>query len=190
MTRARAARSRVALFVLPLLGLVLPLIAGARPSLEGPEPAHTGGFGEPTCGACHRGPPGAAEASLEVDGLPERWQADQTYRLDVVLRAAGLRRGGFQLAIRFTDGVQAGSLAGEEGRTRVTIHNNIAYAHHVATGTEPIEPGALRWTLHWTPPTRGGSVVIHAAGNAANDDNSEFGDTIVTMSRTIAGPGK
>jgi hypothetical protein len=47
------------------------------------------------------------------------------------------------------------------------------------------------WAVEWTAPAQAlADVAIHVAANAANDDNSEFGDHIFTAESTIAAPGK
>jgi hypothetical protein len=174
------------------IGLVAPLLAAAvRPSIEGPEPGHTGGFGEPTCRVCHAGLADTT-ARVTLEGLPDAWAPGQAYSFEVVLRGENLLRGGFQLSARWADGdvrgTQAGTLEVGDERATVTGHTNgITYAHHIAEGTTPTSPGSVRWALTWTSPDTASatSVVFHVAGNAANDDNSELGDLIVTGASTV-----
>ena len=86
---------------------------------------------------------------------------------------------GFQLSARFEDGGSAGTLAAADSCVRVfTSGAGVAYASHTEAGTVPREAGRAEWTVRWTAPEAGGAVVFHAAGNAANDDASEFGDRI------------
>ncbi len=47
-------------------------------------------------------------------------------------------------------------------------------------------PGRAVWQLSWRAPIEGERVVFHVAGNASNDDNSEFGDFIMLGSRETA----
>src|SRR5437667_371998 len=72
-----------------------------------------GGFGEPTCRACHSdaglNEPGG---ELAITGAPAGYEAGRTYQLEIVLRRAGMLRAGFQLAARFADGSPAGAPAG------------------------------------------------------------------------------
>lgn len=172
-----------------LTGLAVPLLAAsARPSAEGPLPGHTGGFGEPTCTECHMSSDDGG-ANVVLDGLPAAWAPGREYSFDVVVRATDLGRGGFQLSARFAeDGTQAGTLEVADGRGRTTTPEpgGIQYAHHVYDGTPPTAPGVARWTIVWTAPAQGtGAVAFHVAANAANDDNSEFGDRIVTAADTV-----
>lgn len=173
-----------------LTGLAVPLIAAsARPSAEGPLPGHTGGFGEPTCTECHMGSGDDGGASVVVEGLPAAWIPGTAYRLVIAVTAPELRRGGFQLAARFAaDGTQAGTLEVADGRGRTTMPepDGVQYAHHLYDGTAPTAAGVARWTIVWTAPAQGtGAVAFHVAANAANDDNSEFGDRIVTAAATV-----
>jgi hypothetical protein len=171
-----------------LMGPAGPLAAGC-PRAEGPLPGHTGGFGEPTCSACHQGP-GPTGASVRILGLPAAWTPATEYRFDVVVQGDAIRRGGFQLSARFADGpgagAQAGSLAPTGTRVHATAGAHIEYIHHTYEGTAASSPGSVRWTLQWTSPAHGvGAIAFHVSGNASNDDNSEFGDAIVAASDTV-----
>ena len=155
-----------------------------------PLPEHTGGFGEPTCHACHFAEPlNAPGGSLALEGVPPAYTPGATYRLTVRLRKPDMRRGGFQLAGRFADGSAAGQQAGtlrpvDAERVAITPAGSTAvqYAHHTLDGTALAHPDAAEWTLEWTPPdTARGPVVFHAAANAANDDASAFGDFVYTQ---------
>lgn len=175
------------LIALLSLGLAVPLLGAA--SAEGPLPGHTGGFGEPTCAACHQGP-GPADARVRLTDVPAAWQRLATYRITVEVNAAALRRGGFQLAARWATGPAEGRQAGRfevaGPGARVTESGGIAYVHHTYEGTSASEPGRVVWTVDWRSPTEGiGAIWFHVAANAANDDNSEFGDSIVTAERQV-----
>ena len=175
------------------LALALALATGAALSAlppsaiayrTGPPAAHTGGFGEGTCTACHW-----SEADERRDGgltleVPAAYEPGKTYTLRVRLEDPALRSAGFQLSARFDDGAgvdtgaQAGSLAASDsGVVVVTSGKGIQYASHTDVGVAPAEPGRAAWIVRWTAPA-GGPVVFHAAANAADDDASEFGDRI------------
>lgn len=153
----------------------------------GPPAAHTGGFGEPTCATCHF-QDGAATidegAALGIDA-PDRYEPGATYDVRITLTDPDAEAAGFQLAVRFADGSaagsQAGSLAGGDSTVRIlTGEAGVEYASQTEIGTRLREPGHALWIVRWTAPAgaEGGTVVFHAAGNAANDDDSEFGDRI------------
>ncbi len=42
-----------------------------------------------------------------------------------------------------------------------------------------------KWQFQWEAPERRAPVVLHVAANAANQDDSEFGDSIHTRELTI-----
>jgi len=159
---------------------------------EAPPPAYTGGFGEPTCQACHFDADvnsGAGKAVLH--GVPVTYAPGGVYRITVAVTQAQIKAGGFELTARYEDGTQAGSLAtapADRGRAGVTPADGVQYVHHVLAGIEPITHDTVRWALLWTAPQRPGTVVFHLAGNAGNNDESPIGDFIYTASaRTTAG---
>jgi len=161
----------------------------------GPPPAHTGGFGEPTCRACHSdaglNEPGG---ELAITGAPAGYEPGRTYRLEVVLRRGGMLRAGFQLAARFADGAAAGRPAGvvapADGRSMVIWDtlSHVRYIEHTEIGTD-LRDDAGRWLMSWTAPVDArGVVAFHAAGNAADADDSPLGDFIYTTAVRVAPP--
>ena len=102
----------------------------------GPPPGHTGGFGEPTCRACHSDS-GLNElgGDLSIGGVPAAFEPGRRYELEVVLRRAGMLRAGFQLAARYQGvgmvpgGAQAGVLASSDDRTAVVRDSATAPLH-------------------------------------------------------------
>ncbi len=89
---------------------------------------------------------------------------------------------GFQAAIRYAEGAEAGRNAGglrvvDETVERVEA-DSVTYVQHTPEGSFPQEDRG-RWEVEWTAPTEEhGSVVLHTSANAGNDDNSSFGDFI------------
>lgn len=156
------------------------------PYAEGPPLAHTGGFGEPTCHVCHFDQPlNAPGGTLTLEGAPATYEPGETYRLTIRTARPGLKRGGFQAAVRFAGGERAGRPAGTlralDGRVRVVraAGSGVEYAQHTEAGTRGAAPDTARWTLEWTAPGDPlAPVVFHVAANASNDDASEFGDFI------------
>jgi len=163
----------------------------------GPPPGHTGGFGEPTCQACHSdaglNEPGG---ELAITGAPAGYEPGRTYGLEVVLRRARMLRAGFQLSARFADGgggsaaagTPAGVLAPGDGRSVVIWDtlSHVSYIEHNSAGTALLGD-AGRWKVSWTAPGRArGVVIFNAAGNAANDDDSPLGDFIYTTALRVA----
>lgn len=174
-------------------GLALTLGSTAGAYRTGPPAAHTGGFGEPTCATCHYSDAGPGE--LVISG-PDAYTPGEAHELRVTLRDPDMRAGGFQLSARFAAGdgrgTQAGAFQLDDGLAVVTA-GGVEYVGHdddgvrYASGHEPAE-----WRIRWTAPAEGGAVRFHAAANAANDDDSEFGDRVHTASLEIppAGAGE
>lgn len=162
------------------------------PYREGPPPAHTGGFGEPTCAECHFGGPINTDPGTLTVELPEIYEPGRTYRLSVVLAHPEMAVAGFQLAVRFAGGLregeQAGTLRSVGPRTTVTADTSsgVEYGHQTPIGTALSGAGQARWVLEWTAPPVAGDVGVAVAANAANDDASEFGDHVYTAARRVA----
>ena len=163
--------------------------------LDGPPPAHTGGFGDDTCHACHfENDLDAPGGSLRLGGVPDTFDPSVTYRISVSLERPEMGRAGFQLAARVSGGggasEPAGALQTLDGDERVQVvvgSDGMSYAQHTEPGTTLTGPETTSWAIEWRPPADGtGSVTFHAAANAANDDASEFGDFIYTASATTA----
>ena len=170
-----------------LAGCLAPFVLASALAAyrEGPPPAHTGGFAEDTCQACHfDNDVNEALGSLMLEGVPAVFAPGQQYRLTVSLARPGMAAAGFQLAVRVAEGParsrQAGALRAVDERVQVT-HNaetGIFYAQHTETGAAASDSAA--WVVDWTPGPGSSPVAFHVAANAANDDASEFGDFIYT----------
>jgi hypothetical protein len=174
----------------------VPGTTSARASYASNPPlGHTGGFGEPTCRACHLDSAlNHPDATLAVEGLPDRYVSGAVYRITVSVTGSGQGRNGFQASIRFADGPPRGLQAGHLSPTdrRVVVGADtltaIQYAVHSEIGAEPVSAERGEWVVEWTAPLSEGSVILHVAGNSANGDNSPFGDLIHTLERTSEGP--
>jgi hypothetical protein len=163
---------------------------------DGPDPALTGGFGEPTCFQCHNDN-GMNDASgkLNLSGIPDTYTPGKDYTITVTLARPELTRAGFQLAARFDQGNAAGMSAGvlraSNPRTQLLedAARRVTYIEHTLAGSKVERAGTAEWTLEWRAPETGGSVIFHAAGNASNDDRSALGDFIYTTSaHSVAAP--
>ncbi len=173
------------------LSFLIPPTRGSRPNADGPPPGHTGGFGEPTCQHCHLGNQlNAPGGVLGVEGIPAVYMPNERYRIILVLQSEDMGAAGFQAALRFSGGDHAGMQAGrlEPYDTRVVVRTDhstgIEYAQHSARGGI-VEPGALAvWSFFWTAPREAGVVLLHAAANSGNGDNSPLEDLIYTIRET------
>jgi hypothetical protein len=188
--RALALVAAAAAAILPA---ILPRPAGGN--AEGPPPGHTGGFGEPTCRACHFDAPEEPEAgALVVDGVPAVYRPGAEYAITVTLRDPRLESAGFQLAARFAGeesgagasggaegGHQAGRLLASGPRVEIVEQGEppVLYARQTLAGAAPEGDREASWTVRWIAPAEpAGPVLFHAAANAANDDDSELGDAV------------
>ena len=167
--------------------LALPFNASAS-SLEVP-PAHTGGFGQPDCTACHfENDVHEAGTNLSLEGLPAAYQPGQTYDLTIRLADPALRVGGFLLSARAAGTMHCGSPAGAlepvDGRTEKVLHGlpPVEYLRSVDSTLEPHSAPTAIWRLKWTAPDYGNAyVVFHLTANAGNGDGSPLGDQIYAL---------
>lgn len=158
---------------------------------EGPPPGHTGGFGEPTCVACHNAfPLNPEEGRLALDGLPGVVDPGERYALTVTLDVEGTVLAGFQLSARTPDGAQAGRFESPDPRVAVTTPEagRVEYAHTTLEGSRSVQGDRATWTVLWEAPRNPGTVVFNLASNSADGDNSPFGDLVFALERRIDGP--
>lgn len=183
-------RGRVAAAAATLLAAAPLLIAWESRYLDGPPPGFTGDFGEPTCATCHMDAPVVADdPGLALQGVPERFTPGEVYRITVSVHHESIGAGGFQLSARTPAGAQAGSWRAVDQRVRVVTDSTtgVAYVVHTAEGAALVATDSARWTIEWAAPASSGdSVVFSAAANAANGDDSNFGDRILTHRETSA----
>ncbi len=145
--------------------------------------AFTGGFGEETCRSCHfdydLNPDGG---SLEITGIPTKISGEERINIKVTVEREVLGAAGFQLSARYSDGRQAGSfdITGEDRMMfSRAVPDSLEYVQHSDVGTELTEENSSSWTLIWeAPESVSGPVIFNVAANAANSDQSEFGDFI------------
>ncbi len=169
-----------------LAGLTLSYPPCAIAYVEGPPPGNTGGFGEQSCLQCHfDGPLNDPDGSLRLEGVPESYVPGDEYRIDIVLVRSDIRRGGFELAVRFRDGPEAGQQAGVLIPIDSSVDivrgpsRSVQYARQNDLGSSSETEDSFTWSVQWqAPPGSGGPVAINVAANAANDDASELGDWI------------
>lgn len=173
----------LALLTVPALAFLwVPVLAAAY--ADRPPPAHTGGFDEPSCHACHFDAPlDDGKGGVEVTGAPDSYRQGETYEITITVTRPEMVLAGFQVAARFAEGERAGRQAGTwdtvDDRVEIVEASDVEYAHHTPDGTELSGLDRAQWTLEWTAPAdTDAPVVFHAVGNAANGDDSEFGDFI------------
>lgn len=168
-----------------IIGLSIPaddMEPPASDTLAYPEHiagAYTGGFGEESCHSCHFDydlNPG--EGNLEIYA-PETYKAGESLDIEVTVQREDIEKAGFQMTARFEDGSQAGRFELAETLTETPdVDNDVQYLQH-GIGEVTAEGGSKTWAITWNAPEeKTGPVYLNIAVNAANGDDSEFGDWI------------
>lgn len=145
--------------------------------------AFTGGFGEETCRSCHfdydLNPDGG---SLSVSGIPSELSAGELIDINITVERDEMGAAGFQLSARYEDGSQAGKFKiGDNDRIMFSdaVPDSLQYVQHSNEGTNPSAENKNSWTVRWeAPESLKGPVIFNITSNAANGDQSEFGDYI------------
>lgn len=180
------------LILIPALTLTVGfLISKSEPKWPGnfdvyPEHlagAFTGGFNEKTCQSCHFDYDlNKDEGRFSVSGIPRKILPGKTYEFEIIIEREDLGKAGFQFSSRFQDGSQAGVFEiSENERIMFTeqVPDSLQFVQHSTSGTELTEVGKNRWMVKWSAPkSRKDSIYFNIAANAANGDQSEFGDWI------------
>lgn len=143
----------------------------------------TGGFGEETCRSCHfdydLNPDGG---TFSVSGIPDQISEGEAVEIQITVEREELGAAGFQLSARYEDGRQAGRFDIEKNDRVMfskAVPGSLQYVQHTNEGTNPSEEQKSSWTVKWEPPESAeGPIIFNIAANAANGDQSEFGDFI------------
>lgn len=184
------ARVPIAATLAAVLGISGAAAAASAVHDTGPPPAHTGGFGEPTCLICHTGSdPNAFGGSVRIEGLPAAYEPGTTYPLEIVLRADETVTAGFQLSARYADGVARGGAAGvlgpEDHRAVLVEAEAARYLQQSEAGARAPSPEGSSWPITWRAPSGRVPVVFHLAANSGNGDDSPLGDLVYTAVVTL-----
>lgn len=168
-------------------------LVASHPYAEGAPPGFSGGFDEETCHACHfHAEPNSGPGRVAIDGVPAAFSPGERYPLTITVSRAGMKLAGFQLTARFEDGAaQAGTLApgpDESERVAVETQSGVQYAGQKKAGATVGVAGTANWTVVWTAPASGGSVLFHVSANAADGNESADGDFVHTAAARSAPP--
>ncbi|MBI2816952.1 MAG: hypothetical protein HYX72_08425 [Acidobacteria bacterium] len=177
------------LWLAVLCALFVPVVIFSYPGSPPPPSARTGGFGESTCTECHFGTALNAGGGSVSISVPDGYSSDVTYTISVTVSDPTAQRWGFELSSRTQDGRQAGTLsAGSDGFTQlIPSVGGIQYIAHTLAGTRPGTRNSVTFSFNWrAPDTSSGPVVFNAAGNAANNNNTQSGDHIYNTEVTVA----
>ncbi len=189
----------IRLLILPTATLLLGFIFTAPVSNSIAEknnyPEHlagafTGGFGEETCRSCHfdydLNPDGG---SISVSGIPAELPVDEPIEITITVEREDMGAAGFQISARYEDGSQAGKFdIGDNGRIIFSgaVPDSLQYVQHSNEGTNPSAENKNSWMVRWeAPKSLTGPIIFNIASNAANGDQSEFGDYIYAKELNI-----
>ena len=184
------------LVLIPVLALSTGFFISMVETTVGPQmelyPEHlagafTGGFGEETCHSCHFDYDlNWEEGNLSVYGIPDVIEENRVYEFEIIIQREDLMKAGFQLSARYADGSQAGTFQLDKNdRVMFTqqVLDSLQYLQHSKQGILPLEDGENRWDVVWkSPELIPDTIHFHIAANAANGDQSEFGDWIYKQS--------
>jgi len=174
-------------YLVPMIVLLLAGLMLAFSSL--PPNERTGAPGEQTCGTagCH-GNVDVGSGMVELV-VPAEYTAGDTVDIAIDVSNVNQMRWGFEMTVLDASDSPVGELiVAEPVRTqKSTAGNGREYIKHTSTGTDNGTPDSSPgWTVKWASPLSGaGSVTFYAAGNAANGNFSNSGDSIYTTSAVM-----
>ncbi len=162
-------RSMVALILISVAMVVSPAVNSL--------PTGVGGTGIQTSGCnCHAAAP-TATIDVTLDGLPEEYNASETYTITVSFDGgpveSGINSGGFNLW----------ASGGEFTVIDATVQSRApAEVTHTEAGND-----YRTWTLEWMAPSHGRDVAFILHVNSVNGDNSNSGDSWNRLDLSVAG---
>lgn len=159
-------------------------------SSTGAPAGHTGAPGEVTCatGGCHSGTatPVNGTDAIVTDIPASGYVPGETYTITIGGTnplGGNIPRAGFQASIQ-KNGVKAGTIINTGNQTQLISAGK--YITHTLSGTAAGTPTKF-YSFQWTAPSDAstGDVIMYAAMNLANNDNSTTGDFIISTSLVI-----
>jgi hypothetical protein len=183
----------IRLLVLPVLTIAMAVSLSVDKSVSTPESeiaypedltgSFTGGFGEETCRSCHfdydLNPEGG---TLTVSGISKTIHNGDSVNIVITVKRKDLGRAGFQLSARYENGSQAGYFDIADKSSVMfseAVADSLQYVQHSSSGSKVGNEEQNSWTVKWiAPKKRDESVIFNITANAANGDQSEFGDFI------------
>lgn len=147
----------------------------------------TGAPGELDCTGCHHPGPANTDPLGNLQILMPNNQGSyvpgQTYPITVQVQYPGKQKFGFSAAVRQRgiQSIQSGTLsAPASAALQITD-----FATHTLPSTAG--NGQKAWTFNWTAPAAAaGTLVVYAAGVAANSNNEATGDQVYTDSLVLS----
>lgn len=166
------------------------------PQSFGAPVSSTGAPDEVTCATseCHdTSQPniGNAQTMLHIEGLDNGYvERGKTYTLNISITDKDVKRFGFQIVALDSEGKNIGTfILKDEDRTQI-IKNELRlidreYVTYTYPGTAATVIGKGEWSVQWKAPLQMEDVTFYLATVSANDDGTDKGDNVYTMSRTV-----
>jgi len=162
------------------------------PALHGEIPGAPAGVsgapGDSDCTSCHGGRPNSGSGRVSIDAGGSTYTPGRQVRLKVTIEDPNARRWGFQVSARpESDGQSmAGAFATADSNTQVLKQGMLEWITHTENGTRRGTAGPVTFEFDWTAPASDiGPIVLYAAANAANNNNTSSGDSIYTANLKI-----
>lgn len=171
------------------LGLLAFSALAAVANSAGPPAGLAGAPGQQTCASCHGdgtvNTGGGRVTIALVSGTG--YVPGQPLRLRVTLSDSTAARWGFQLTVRRASAntQTIGTFTATPPQTLIPQSGTIG---HGPAGTQAGTTQSASWEVQWNPPADDqGPVIFYAAGNAANNNNSDGpGDKVYTTSLQVS----
>jgi hypothetical protein len=177
-----------------LMGFVI-IAASPKRSSSGAPPSSTGAPSETTCAksGCHDDNSvnvGNASLTLEIGDSITNYIPGKTYSLKIKIAEKSINRFGFQIVALNNKNLNAGKFQiTDEVRTQAFSNDleltDREYVTYTYGGTDATN-NASEWTVNWTAPNSNiGPVSFYVAGVSANDDTTDKGDHVYTISKIL-----
>jgi len=184
-------------FIVLLLTFLIVATSGVRDINSNAAPlGSTGAPGENSCAksTCHVGSAvnsGSAFMNIQFSNNDASYMPDAVYDVTVSLQQTEIERFGFQLLALNSNNENAGTLLiTDNDRTQtqegIGPYEGRNYVTYKYAGTEPYSPGLGQWSFQWkAPASYQGDITFYAATVAANNDATDYGDTVYTKQFSI-----
>jgi hypothetical protein len=170
---------------LSFLAAVLGLAAAAQAYSTGPLDGLTGAPGEGNCTECHSSFPLDSGSGDYMETCNTGVYAPgDVYTICLTLSDPVAARWGFEITMVDAAGDPAGSLSPLDANVQISTGGPFdrIYAKHTQVGTNAGHTGSNSWQIRWqAPPVGTGPVTLYGMGNAANNNNNNFGDHIYSL---------
>lgn len=165
---------------------------GDVPLSSGAPIGSTNAPGELTCGkaGCHTGDDnintGSGVLSISSQQDISKYIPGATYDITVSLEQSGIDRFGYSVTVLDENSNKAGTLTvTDAARTQIfqgaQQFTGRDYMTYRMIGTNPYSKNKGQWSFKWTAPaTNVGKITFYAAGIAANNDATHYGDQVYT----------